>query len=101
MWAPRTVLEVEGKVRINFRSARGVGPSRNTGSADLLTNRIVLNRARRFLRLRPFCTRIRMPSDLNNRVNGWSYEWCRMRILNYLGPPKGVPSAVLTHACNT
>ena len=62
---------------------------------------MLLSRVVRSLALWTFGTPCRIPSDLNNRVNGWSYERCGMVILNYLGPPKGVPSAVLTHACNT
>jgi hypothetical protein len=86
----------------HFCSTRGVRPSCNARRADFLTRRFVLSRTRCLSRHRPFSTPISIPSDLFNRVNGWSYEeWCRMGILNYLGPPKGVPSAVLTQACST
>jgi hypothetical protein len=50
---------------------------------------------------RPYFASRRPPSDLFHRVNGRSYEWCRVVVPIYLGPPKGEPSAVLTHACNT
>ena len=61
-------------MRLNFCPARGVWPSRNSRSADLITVRLILNRALSFSHFRPNCTPRRIPSDLNNMVNGWSYE---------------------------
>ena len=85
-------------MRLNFCLARGVRSSSNTRSADFNISRLILCSGSCFLNLTTFNTPSRIPSDLSNRVNGWSYERRGMGILSYLGPPKGVPSAVLTQA---